>query len=135
MNMGACSDTLYAVTETKFAPNLLEQAKAVHRENTGDSSQNEEFDVLVQLFPSDDPQNPTVLEASPTTNDSPGAIGSSSATARPSPFSVSSSIILMPSAGMDAIPPPGTRFSSRGIFGLTSGSRSTSPTMTEHSWI
>lgn len=65
MNMGACSDTLYAVTETKFAPNLLEQAKAVHRENTGDSSQDEEFDVLVQVFPSDDPQNPTVLEAIP----------------------------------------------------------------------
>ena len=69
MNMGACEDTLYALTQTRYASHLLEQAQAVYQERTG--APNEElaaidnFDVLVQIYPADqnDPQSPRVLES------------------------------------------------------------------------
>lgn len=69
MNMGACGDTLYAIAQTKYAPNLLEEAKRVYQERTGVSNEKlaeiEDFDVLVQAYPADNQQIPKVLESFP----------------------------------------------------------------------
>lgn len=69
MSMGACGDTLYAIAQTNHAPNLLDQAKAVYQKHTGVSDEAlakiEHFDVLVQVYPANDPQNPQVLESIP----------------------------------------------------------------------
>ncbi|WP_026459431.1 hypothetical protein [Schaalia vaccimaxillae] len=69
MNMGACGDSLYAVGQTKFAPNLLDQAKSIYQEHKGDTTvtpaQDENFDILVQVHPANHPQNPTVIESFP----------------------------------------------------------------------
>ncbi len=69
MNMGACEDTLYALAQTRYAPQLLEQAQTVYQERTGASNDElaaiDNFDVLVQVYPADqnNPQSPRVLES------------------------------------------------------------------------
>ena len=69
MSMGACEDTLYAVTQTKYAPNLFDQAKDNYQSHAGVSDEElakiENFDVLVQVYPANHPQNPQVLESIP----------------------------------------------------------------------
>lgn len=69
MNMGVCEDTLYALTQTRYASHLLERAQAVYQEHTGASNEElaaiDNFDVLVQVYPADqnNPQSPRVLES------------------------------------------------------------------------
>lgn len=69
MSMGACDDALYAITQTIHAPNLFDQAKEVYQKHSGVSdeelAQMENFDVLVQAYPANHPQNPQVLESIP----------------------------------------------------------------------
>ena len=69
MSMGVCDDILYAVAQTKLAPNLLEQAKAVYQKHAGVTNAElaaiDNFDILVQVYPANHPKNPKVLESFP----------------------------------------------------------------------
>ena len=69
MSMGVCDDILYAVAQTKLAPNLLEQAKAVYQKHAGVTNAElaaiDNFDIFVQVYPENHPHDPQVLESVP----------------------------------------------------------------------
>ncbi|KXB33413.1 hypothetical protein [Atopobium deltae] len=69
MSMGICDDILYAVAQTKLAPNLLEQARSIYQKRTGVSNEElakiDNFDIFVQVYPENHPHDPQVLESVP----------------------------------------------------------------------
>lgn len=69
MNVGVCENVLYAVTQTRYASHLLDEARAVYQKQSACSAEEaaavDNFDVLVELWPENSESCARVLESFP----------------------------------------------------------------------